>query len=46
MAASEKIRIKLKSYDSALIDAAAEKFVDAEIILSEKSEDPAFYWAK
>ena len=29
MAASEKIRIKLKSYDSALIDAAAEKFVDA-----------------
>ena len=29
MAASEKIRIKLKSYDSALIDAAAAKFVDA-----------------
>lgn len=29
MATSEKIRIKLKSYDSALIDAAAEKFVDA-----------------
>ena len=29
MATSEKIRIKLKSYDSALIDAAAAKFVDA-----------------
>lgn len=29
VATSEKIRIKLKSYDSALIDAAAEKFVDA-----------------
>jgi small subunit ribosomal protein S10 len=29
VAASEKIRIKLKSYDSALIDAAAAKFVDA-----------------
>ncbi len=29
MATSEKIRIKLKSYDSGLIDAAAEKFVDA-----------------
>ena len=29
MATSEKIRIKLKSYDSALIDAVAEKFVDA-----------------
>lgn len=29
MATSEKIRIKLKSYDSALIEAAAEKIVDA-----------------
>ena len=29
MATIEKIRIKLKSYDSALSDAAAEKFVDA-----------------
>ena len=29
MAVSEKIRIKLKSYDHTLIDAAAEKFVDA-----------------
>lgn len=29
MAVSEKIRIKLKSYDHALIDAAAEKIVDA-----------------
>ncbi|MCQ2435453.1 MAG: 30S ribosomal protein S10 [Clostridia bacterium] len=28
MAVSEKIRIKLKSYDSTLIDAAAEKIVD------------------
>ena len=29
MAVSEKIRIKLKSYDHNLIDAAAEKIVDA-----------------
>ena len=29
MAVSEKIRIKLKSYDHTLIDAAAEKIVDA-----------------
>ena len=29
MATSEKIRIKLKRYDSALIEAAAEKIVDA-----------------
>lgn len=29
MAVSEKVRIKLKSYDHTLIDAAAEKIVDA-----------------
>ena len=29
-----------------LADKIAEKFVDAEVIISEKSEDPAFYWAK
>lgn len=29
MAVSEKVRIKLKSYDNTLIDAAAEKIVDA-----------------